>query len=144
VHVDRKLNLAQSGTACAWNNCANLMFLGAEAHQLAPVPCVLADTESDFECNHMLCRQQLEPTASSPPNVSSVAGNRSARTYAGVLASRSMYKTLSDGNRLLRRPTKAPLPICRSDRLCCWVSLQPLSPLAACLKTRMSAEPDGF
>jgi hypothetical protein len=27
--------------------------------------------------------------------------------------------------------TKAPLPLCRSDRLCCWVSLQPLSPLTA-------------
>jgi hypothetical protein len=60
VDVDRQLILAQSARQGPWNDCANLPSLLAEAHQLTPVGCVMADAEFDSERNHTFCRQQLK------------------------------------------------------------------------------------
>ena len=60
VDVDRQLILAQSARQAPWNDCANLPALVAEAHQLTPIGCVLADAEFDSERNHRFCREHLK------------------------------------------------------------------------------------
>ncbi len=60
IDVDRQLILAQSARQGPWNDCANLPALVAEAHQLIPIGCVLADAEFDSERNHRFCREQLK------------------------------------------------------------------------------------
>jgi IS5 family transposase len=57
VDVDRQLILAQSARQAPWNDCANLPALVAEARQLTPIGCVLADAEFDSERNHAFCRE---------------------------------------------------------------------------------------
>ena len=60
VDVNRQLILAQSARQGPWNDCANLPALVAEAHQLMPIGCVLADAEFDSERNHKFCREPLK------------------------------------------------------------------------------------
>jgi hypothetical protein len=66
VDVDRQLILAQSARQAPWNDCANLPALVAEAHQLIPIGCVLADAEFDSERNHKFCREQLKANSIIP------------------------------------------------------------------------------
>lgn len=44
----------------------NLPALVAEAHQLTPVGCVLADAEFDSERNHTFCREHLKANSIIP------------------------------------------------------------------------------
>ena len=60
VDVDRQLILAQSARQGPWNDCANLPALVAEAHQLIPIGCVLADAEFDSERNRKFCSEELK------------------------------------------------------------------------------------
>ena len=63
AHRSRCGPATDPGTECAagpWNDCANLSALVAEAHQLIPIGCVLADAEFDSERNRKFCREKLK------------------------------------------------------------------------------------
>ncbi len=60
VGVERQIILAQWARQAPWNDCATLPILVSQAHEHAPIGCVLADVEFDSERNHTYCREQLQ------------------------------------------------------------------------------------
>jgi hypothetical protein len=78
VDVERQIILAQWARQAPWNDCATLPVLVAQAHQLTPIGCVLADAEFDSERNHTFCREQLQAQSIIP------AKRRSSCRASGV------------------------------------------------------------
>ena len=80
VDVQQQLILAQAARRGPWNDCATLPQLVNEAHQIAPIGCVLADAEFDSERNHTFIRGQLHACSIIP------AKRRSSQPASGIRA----------------------------------------------------------
>jgi len=137
VDVERKIIVAQSARHAPWNDCATLPTLVGQAHQLAPVGCVLADAEFDSEQPYFLPRATEGRQHHPRQTLHKPQSNRRPPADARELPTSEILPPLLDRECLLGCQAQALLPRCRQNHRHAVPPssparprLQPLSPLA--------------